>query len=75
MDEAFFGGKAAGKRGRGSENKAEVAVALQLDAIGRPQLLKMQVIPDAKGETLLAFAERNIMEGSTIHSDAFRSYG
>ena len=52
-----------------------MAVALQLDVSGRPQLLKMQVIPDAKGETLLAFAERNIMEGSTIHSDAFRSYG
>lgn len=74
MDEAFFGGKAAGKRGRGSENKAEVAVALQINAEGHPQYLKMQVIPDAKGETLLAFAEKNIMEGSTIHSDAFRSY-
>ena len=33
MDEAFFGGKAAGKRGRGSENKTKVAVALQ--QIGR----------------------------------------
>ena len=74
MDGAFFGGKAEGKRERGSENKAEAAVALQLDAGGRPQFQKMQVIPDAKGETLLAFAEKNIMEGSTIHSDAFRPY-
>jgi len=30
MDEAFFGGKASGKRGGGSENKTQVAVALQL---------------------------------------------
>lgn len=73
MDEAFFGGKAAGKRVRGSENKAEAAVALQINAKGHPQYLKMQVIPNAKGETLLAFAEKNIIEGSTIHSDAFRS--
>lgn len=74
MDEAFFGGKAEGKRGRGSENKTEAAVALQLSADGHPQFLKMQVIPDAKGDSLLAFAEGNIIEGSTIHSDAFQSY-
>lgn len=74
MDEAFFGGKAEGKRGRGSENKTQAAVALQLDGSGHPQYLKMQVIPDAKGETLLSFAEKCIDLGSTIHSDAFRSY-
>lgn len=74
MDEAFFGGKKEGKRGRGSENKTQVAVALQLDGNNGPQFLKMQVIPDAKGETLLAFAKGNIVEGSTIQSDAFRSY-
>ncbi len=74
MDEAFFDGKAEGKRGRGSENKTEVAVVLQLDGNGRPQFLKMQVIPDAKGETLMSFARGNIIEGSTIHSDAFKSY-
>ena len=74
MDEAFFGGKSAGKRGRGSENKTEVAVALQLGSDGHPQFLKMQVIPDAKGSTILAFAEENVTGGSTIHSDAFRSY-
>ena len=62
MDEAFFGGKAAGKRGRGSENKAEAAVALQINAEGHLQYLKMQVIPDAKGETLLAFAEKTLLE-------------
>lgn len=74
MDEAFFGGKASGKRGRGSENKTQVAVALQLSNEGHPQFLKMNVISNAKGDTLLAFAEKNITEGSTIHSDAFQSY-
>ena len=74
MDEAFFGGKAAGKRGRGNENKTEVAVALQFDSDSHPQFLKMQVIADAKASTLLAFSKGNITKGSTIHSDAFRSY-
>lgn len=74
MDEVFFGGKKEGKRGRGSENKTQVAVALQLYSSGGPQYIKMQVIPDATGETLLGFAKENIIEGSTIHSDAFQSY-
>lgn len=74
MDEAFFGGKAAGRRGRGSENKTQVAVALQLDSGGHPQFLKMRGVPDAKGSTLLAFAKSNISMGSTVHSDAFKSY-
>lgn len=74
MDEAFFGGKAEGRRGRGSENKTQVGVALQLDDAGHPLFLKMKVIPDAKGETLLTFAQECIDEGSTIHSDAFRAY-
>ena len=74
MDEAFFGGRHEGKRGRGSENKSQVAVALQVDGDGHPEYLKMQVIPDAKGETLLSFAEENIDEGAIIYSDAFASY-
>ena len=74
MDEAFFGGNKEGKRGRGSENKVTVAVALQVDEGIYPKFLKMQVIPDCKGETLLEFAKDNIVEGSVIHSDAFKSY-
>ena len=74
MDEAFFGGRHKGKRGRGSENKTQVEVALQLDDLGHPQYLKMKVIPNAKGETLLAFAQENVQMGSVIHSDALASY-
>lgn len=74
MDESYFGGKHEGKCGRGSENKTLVAVALELSDAGTPLFLKMQAIPDTKCETLLNFAESNISEGSTIHSDALRSY-
>lgn len=74
MDEAFFGGKKEGKRGRGSENKVIVAVALQVDDGLYPKFLKMEVVPDCKGETLNEFALSNIRKGSTIHSDKFKSY-
>lgn len=73
MDEVFFGGKKKGKRGRGSKNKMEVVIAIQLDGNGSHQHLKMHVIPDAKGETLSAFAEDNIVKGSTFQSGAFKS--
>ncbi len=38
-----------------------------------PEYLRMQVMPDAKDDTLLDFARENVQEGSTVHSDAFRS--
>ena len=74
MDETYFGGKRKGKRGRGSENKTLVGVALQLTETGAPQYLKMKVIPDAKGRTLKSFAIENIEQGSVVHSDALASY-
>ncbi len=74
MDETYFGGKRKGKRGRGSENKTLVGVALQLTETGAPQYLKMKVIPDTKGRTLKSFAIENIEQGSVVHSDALASY-
>lgn len=74
MDEAFFGGKAEGKRGRGSENKTQAAVALQLDGCGYPQYLKMQMIPDAKGKSYCLLQKKRIDLGSTIHNDIFKPY-
>lgn len=74
LNEAFFGSNHTGKHGHGKENKTQVAVVLKFADNGCPLYLKMQVIPDAKNETLLQLAKVNIKEGSTIHSDAFRSY-
>ena len=34
----------------------------------------MEVVPDLKGCTLVNFAQHNIIEGSTISSDMYRSY-
>lgn len=74
MDEAFFGAPTeGGKRGRGTE-KTKVLVGVSLTSTGYPEYVKMQVIPDVKGETLVGFAESKIQEGSTINSDAYLSY-
>lgn len=74
LDETFFGAPTeGGKRGRGTD-KTPVLVGVSLDKAGRPQYVKMSVISDVKGETLAKFAKENIVAGSTISSDALKSY-
>lgn len=78
VDETYIGGtEKDGKRGRGTENKILVAVAVELirykekDIPGR---VRMAVIPDASGESLKAFVLSNIEKGSTIITDGWSSY-
>jgi len=74
LDDAFFGAPTeGGKRGRGTE-QIPVLVGVSLNAQGAPLFVKMQVIPDVKGKTLLEFAHEHLEPGATISSDAYRSY-
>jgi transposase-like protein len=74
LDDAFFGAPTEGrKRGRGTD-QTPVLVGVSLNKQGAPQYVKMQVIPDVKGKTLVEFAKLHIEPGSTISSDAYRSY-
>ncbi|GAI82709.1 unnamed protein product [marine sediment metagenome] len=49
-------------------------VGLSLNDEGHPQFLKMQVVNDLKKETITEFTHSNVQIGSTISSDAYRSY-
>ncbi|GHV02027.1 hypothetical protein FACS189485_01500 [Spirochaetia bacterium] len=74
VDDTYFGGpKSGGKRGRGTE-KTHVIVAVSLSDTGKPEYTKMAVSDDLTSKSLVIFAEKNITEGSTISSDAYRSY-
>jgi len=74
FDDSYFGGpKGGGKRGRGTK-KTKVLVALSKDEEGKPEFLKMRVVPNLKGITVGKFAAAIISEGSTIETDALRSY-
>ena len=74
LDDSYFGGPTEnGKRGRGTE-KTKVLVGLSTNEAGHPEYVKMEVINDIKGVTLLDFATRQIVEGSTIESDDYKSY-
>lgn len=74
LDDAFFGAPTeGGKRGRGTE-QTPVLVGVSLNKQGAPQYVKMQVIPDVKGKTLVEFAHQCLEPDATISSDAYSSY-
>ena len=74
FDDSYFGGpKDGGKRGRGTK-RSKVLVALSKDEAGKPQHLKMKVVPNLKGKTIGSFAAANIAENSIIQSDAAPNY-
>jgi len=76
VDEAFIGGKqSGGKRGRGTENKVLIIVAVEYgenkNKIGR---IRMSVIPDASAESLETFLIECVEKGSTVVTDGWRGY-
>jgi transposase-like protein len=74
LDDAYFGSQdVGGKRGRGT-NKAKVVVGLSINNEGHPKFIKMEVVNDLKKETIAEFAHSNVKTGSTISSDAYKSY-
>ena len=73
VDESYIGGLEEEVHGRETEKKALVVVAAEEDGkrIGR---IRMQVIPDASGESLIGFIKSNIEQGSTVHTDGWLGY-
>lgn len=69
VDEAYFGGRKKGTRGRGA--KAKVAVFGMKVRNGQ---LRMEVIDDVGSETLNSMVSKNVAKGSTVYSDMFRGY-
>lgn len=74
VDESYVGGGKPGQRGRGAAGKALVMVAVEDkgdEGIGR---IRMGVVPDASGESLLGFVRESIEEGSEVRTDGWSGY-
>lgn len=74
VDEAYFGGVKPGKRGRGAAGKVLVAVAVELHEPKGFGRCRLRVIPDAKATSLESFVRDAIEPGSTVVTDAWKSY-
>lgn len=73
VDECYLGGKHEGKRGRGSENKIPVAVAVELDEQGLGRI-RMSVLKDVSGGSLIPFITDNIERESEIITDGWSGF-
>jgi transposase-like protein/ribosomal protein L37AE/L43A len=73
VDETYIGGEHAGKRGRGSDGKALVLIAAQIEGkrIGR---IRLQRIPNASGESLESAIEATVLPESRIITDGWEGY-
>jgi len=74
FDDAYFGGPTVGKkRGRGTE-KSKVFIAVSLEDDEKPKHLCMQLTQNLKQASVKKFAKAHIHKGSTIRTDAYRSF-
>lgn len=69
VDESYFGGHRKGNRGRGAGGKVPVFGLLK-----RGGKVYTQIIPDAKGATLVPIIERKVVPDSIVYSDCWRGY-
>ena len=69
VDESYFGGIRKGKRGRGAAGKVPVFGILK-----RGGRVYTQIIPDAKGKTLMPIMKDKIKPDSIVYSDGWTGY-
>jgi len=69
LDEAYFGGRRKGKRGRGAAGKVPVFGILE-----RAGRVHVTVVPDVSAATLLKLTVKKVRRGSVVYTDKFGSY-
>ena len=69
LDEAYFGGKAKGKRGRGAENKTIVFGILE-----RGGKVRVDIVPDVTAKTLIDSTIKKVKKGSITYTDKWKAY-
>jgi transposase len=69
LDEAYFGGRRKGNRGRGAAGKVPVFGILE-----RQGKVRVTVVQDVSAETLLNLTLKTVRRGSIVYTDKFRSY-
>jgi transposase-like protein len=73
VDEAYVGGKAKGKRGRGAEKKTIVEVAVE-NRGKHAGSVKMKVVQNVSSESLMPMIEQEVKKDSTVCTDGWQAY-
>lgn len=69
VDDAYFGGKRRGKRGRGADAKT-IAIA----AVQRQGRVRAKVVKNLRKSTITAFVMETVKPNSILYTDEFLSY-
>ena len=69
IDEAYFGGRRKGKRGRGAGGKTIVFGMLE-----RKGRVSLEIVPNVKGETLMNLTVKKARKGSMMYTDQWKGY-
>jgi len=73
VDETYVGGVQPGRRGRQTETKALVGVAVEVER-GRLGRIRLGRLGDASAPSLLAFVQDAVDPGSVVHTDGWLGY-
>lgn len=74
MDDAFFGAPSEdGKKGRGTD-KTPAVVAMSLNEKDQPEYVKIEVVENVDGATIIEIAKETITPGATICTDGLAVY-
>ena len=74
IDDAYWGGKKKGKRGRGSENKTPFIAAVEKSADNHPIHIKLSVVSGFKKEELKQWSSKHLASGTIAVSDGLRCF-
>ena len=72
-DDAYLGGVHHGKRGRGSENKTPIIVAIQCSVDNHPLYAKLDSLQDLKGASVQAWARKALDASVHLVTDGLSS--
>src|SRR5437667_970776 len=76
VDDTWIGGEQAGLRGsRQLKGRKAALILVAVEKRGRATgRARMEVIPDFKSTTLIAFLKQNVESGSTVYTDGLKSF-
>lgn len=73
VDETYWGSEETGVRGRKTEEKALIAVAVEIKGVNMGRI-RLARVPDLNGDTLQRFVGYAVEPGSTVRTDGLPAY-
>jgi transposase-like protein len=74
IDDAYWGGKKSGKRGRGSKNKVPFVAAVEKNNNGDPMRIKLQVVSGFRKSELKKWSEAHLEKDACVISDGLNCF-